>query len=381
MWRVLFLPLAAAYYLAIDPEQQPILTLYDGDIADWSTGLVGALLDTSRAVRVNSRGIHFYGTDVDSVVRGQRCVRVPYALCKLNDGSVVLPFAHAPRVRAGGHCKHSRHRVLGTVFNDISACDVVEGTDILFVNETVFIDEKLALPLYLYVFVALVVLFLVVSLGQNLTHLLGDRAAATYPVLTELACTLLVSALVISHDPWRVWVSQHDRFMFVVLLGYLLIYLLRHGFELYRASRFVYTFNVIVGCLILTTARLYCTFETPYATIFLVLLTSRFFHKCHSHRYVLLLACDALLIAFLYYWSFRPLFFDTNEAPVYLVGILFVTHKIGEFTSKQECAHGVENGDLVDGIFAKQSHFVAARADGGDARHNAELFKMLRLAI
>ena len=368
------------YYVAIDPEQQPTLTLHDGRSADWA-GFVGALLDTSRAVRINMRGIHFFDTPVHSLRPGTLCLRTPLGLCELADGSVVLPLGQ-PRVSTTATCEHSHGRVLTPSYYDMSACDLVEGVDLLWADNMLYVDKHLALPLVLYVGVAVLVLGLVVSLGQNLTHLLGDPHAATYPVLTEVGCLVLVGVLLVSHDPWRVWVSERDRTMFVYTVAYILVYACRHGFELYGSVRSVYTFNMIVACLSLATARLYGSFETPYATIFLVLMLSRFFHKCISRQFVLLLACDTVYIAYHYYWCFRPTFYDTNEAPIYLVGILFITHKVGEWTSRhQEVAEVSHDGELVHGVFAKQAQMVAAPAAGHDARHNAALLKLFHGAM
>ena len=66
------------------------------------------------------------------------------------------------------------------------------------------------------------------------------------------------------NDPWRVWVAQHDRTMAATTCVYIFIYLVRHGFDLIM-DRFVHTFNVITATLMLVTARLYLSFETPYA--------------------------------------------------------------------------------------------------------------------
>lgn len=379
-WLFLFRAVAYGYYVAIDPEQQPTLTLYDGRAADW-TGFAGALLDTSQAVRINARGMHFFDAHVHSPRPGTPCVRTPRGLCELADGSVVLPLG-APRVSTTEACERSRGRMLTPYYYDISACDIAEGMDVVWMDDMLYVDKHLALPTFLYVCVAVLVLGLVVSLGQNLTHLLGDPHAATYPVLTEVGCLVLVAVLLVSHDPWRVWVCGRDRTMFVYTVGYVVVYACRHGFELYGSTRSVYTFNMIVACLSLATARLYGSFETPYATVFLVLLMSRFFHKCMSKQFVLLLACDTVYIAFHYYWCFRPTFYDTNEAPVYLVGVLFITHRIGEWTSRQqEIAEVHHDRELVHGVFAKQAQMVAAPAAGHDARHNAALLKLFHGAM
>lgn len=378
---LLFVSCAYAYYVPIMPEQEPFLVLQAGDTADWSQGLVGALLDTSRAVRINARGIHFYDVEVSGNGDGYNCIRSPMALCELNNQSLVLPFSTLPRIKSAGMCIHGHDRVWTRGYYDISACDVFSGMDLLWTNNVLYVDRQLALPTYLYVFVAMLVLFLVISLGQNLTHLLGDKHAPTYPILTEFVCLCLISAITVSHDPWRVWVAHHDQFMFVVLMLYIGCYLLRHAFEIMSKDRFVYTFNVIVACLMLTTARLYGTFETPYATIFLVLLLSRFFHKLHCNYFVFLLACDVLVISFHYYWCFRPSFYDPEQAPIYLLAAIYVTQKIGQYTSQQEAADVAPQTNLVDSVVTKQGQLVTLGANSGNARHDPNMFKLFHVAM
>lgn len=378
---LLLLSCAHAYYVPIVPEQEPFIVLQNGEPVDWSQGLVGALLDTSRAVRVNARGIHFYDVDVSGNGQGYECQRSAEALCEFRNRSLVLPFASLPRIMSTGVCTHTHDRVWTRDFYDISACDVFYGVDLLWSNNLLHIDRHLSLPTYLYVFVAMLVLFLVISLGQNLTHLLGDRHAPTYPILTEFVCMCLISAITVSHDPWRVWVAHHDQFMFISLILYIGCYLLRHAFEIMSKDRFVYTFNVIVACLMLTTARLYGTFETPYATIFLVLLLSRLFHKIQCSYFVFLLACDVLLIAFHYYWCFRSSFYDPEQAPIYLLAIIYITHKVGLYTSQKELADAAPQGNLMDAIVTKQGQLVTLGTNGGNAWHNPDMLKLFHVAM
>ena len=380
---LMWLPLVSPYYMAINTDVEPRLALWNQKAVDWAGSRVSVLVDTSVAIRINARGLFFIQSKHVDLREAIPCARRPFALCQFNNFSLVLPMT-PPRVQHRGLCAKSRHRVLTQEpFYDISVCDLKAGMDILWSANMVSVDWHLALPQYLYVAVALMVLFLVVSLGQNLMRLMGDSHAETYPLMTELVCMVLVVALVISHDPWRVWVTDEDRFLFMYVVLYIICYLLRHGFELYH--RHIYSFNVIVACLILTTARLYGTFETPYSTIFLVLLLSRLFHKLHSETaFPFLMGCDALLIGFYYGWCFCPTFFDPNEAPVYLIGVLFLTLKAGEYTSLQERLQALPERDLVHSVTsvgAQYRDLGANRAHSGNAWDDPHMLKLFDMRL
>jgi hypothetical protein len=132
-----------------------------------------------------------------------------------------------------------------------------------------------------------------------------------------------------------IFVADNDRFLLVYCLAYLAVYLLRHALNLIM-ERYMYTFNVITVTLMFVTARLYCRSETPYTTIFWVLLCTRFFHKTQSdtlfpvETYKLVL--DALLIEFHYKYSYTTIFRDPQAAPLYAVPIFVLCHTMGSIT-------------------------------------------------
>ena len=74
------LPRVLAYYVALDQASAPFLKTWDGRVVDWSTGPIAALTDTSVALRVSSRGMHFYEHPVSPVGSAVPCTRSPTAL-------------------------------------------------------------------------------------------------------------------------------------------------------------------------------------------------------------------------------------------------------------------------------------------------------------
>jgi hypothetical protein len=196
---------------------------------------------------------------------------------------------------------------------DLSACDILEGgVDVLWSEGVLYLDADLPLPTWAYVVTAAVVFFLVISLGQNIGQILGDKEAATQPWFTEVLCLGQCVLLLFLTDPRRVWVADHDREMLVLTSLYIALYLTRHAFSLVMEGH-VYTLNVITATLILVTARLYCSFETPYCTVFLLLLMTRLAHKLFaqpSSMDRLTMVADALYLSLHYRLSYRPSFWD-----------------------------------------------------------------------
>lgn len=342
MWRLLFvLRVASAYYVALDQNSAPFLKLWDGRAVDWSMGPMAALTDTSLALRVSSRGMHFYEHDVWPSGDGVSCKRSGVALCETEGGSLVFPEVSRPRYAYGvprcGTDSAQRQVIANASIYDISVCDLFQGQlDVIYWRGNLHFDYNLYLPEWAYILTALCVLFMVISLGQNIARTMGDEQAVTMPYITEAVCLFQIVLIVSLHPPFRIFVASHDRDMFWVVILYVGIYWVRHVVDMYL-DRHVYTFNVITGTLIFVTARLYCSFETPYSTIFFVLLLTRLFHKLHMPAQDLSVkltsVLDGLLIALYYRYSFRAAFWDVHAAPTYAAAIVTVCYVVGALTS------------------------------------------------
>lgn len=400
------------------------LRLWDGRDVRWDTGPVAALLETSLAVRFSLRGIHFYARDdgnehIRPLAEGWACPRTKDALCVFfNDGSHevagrAFPSDAAPRfgpvgdlllllpVAAEGRHHHHPAWPLGRLdgcgldggggrvavalpgYYDLSPCDLL-SVDLLWTDGRLYSDAGVRLPLWAYAATGLAVLFLVISLGQNLGSILGDPEASTHPLFTEILCLLQCLGLVALNDPCRVWVSSHDQAMLAATLLYVALYLGRHAFDLCMAEH-VHTLNVITATLALVTARLYCSFETPYATVFLVLLQSRLAHKLFfaarlSGLERLTVSADAAYLALHYRLAYRPGFFDPQAAPVYLcaltaacVAVGALTHAIEVRAEARRQPQGVGGGPGAAAPLGHQCDPVAFRADRRDPGHYLRL--------
>jgi hypothetical protein len=341
MWLILFVPLVSCYYIAINQNSAPFLKTWDGRVVDWSTGPIAGLTDTSLALRVSSRGMHFYDHGVNPTGVGMPCKRSAVALCEMESGSFVFPELFSPRYSYGvsrcGTDSANRVVVANRSIYDISVCDLFQGQlDVIYWRGNLHFDTNLYLPEWAYILTAFSVLYLVISLGQNIARTMGDEKAVTLPFITELVCLAQVVLIVSLHPPMRIFVADHDRDLFYVIISYVGFYLLRHLIDMYL-DRHVYTFNVITGTLMFVTARLYCSFETPYTTIFLVLLLTRLFHKIHMTKQSLSMklttVADGLLIALHYRYSFRSSFWDPLSAPIYTAAVVVVCYVVGAITS------------------------------------------------
>jgi hypothetical protein len=375
------------------------LRLWDGREVNWATGQVAALIETSLAVRFSPRGIHFYARDdgnehVWPSDPGRQCLRGPGALCTLvddedggnNNNNRVFPHDAPPRfgfdpgrgrgcgLDGGG----GRVLVADPMVYDLSPCDLAD-LDILWADGRLHVEPGIRLPLWAYAASGLAVFFLVVSLGQNLGSILGDPAAVTHPLFTEALCLVQGAVLLALNDPWRVWVSTHDQAMLLATIAYMALYLGRHGFALCMQQH-VHTLNVITATLVLVTARLYCSFETPYATVFLLLLLARMAHKLFAARMSglerLTVAADAAYLALYYRLAYRPSFFDPQAAPVYLSALAAACLAVGALTHAVEVRaealrqpEGVGAGGGAT-VLGNECHPIAFRADGRDPGHN-----------
>ena len=387
------------------------LRLWDGREVQWWTGEVVALIETSVAVRFSSRGIHFYGHDVFPYSEGFECRRNRDALCTLEkDGNRVFPsfssdggpprchggdlaasstsssalsepMRSAARIGCGLEASGGRVVVRNASVYDLSPCDLA-NVDVLWTRGKLHVDHTLRLPLWAYGATGCAVLFLVMSLGQNLGSILGDPDASPLPVFTESVCLIQCVALLVLNDPYRVWVAEHDRAMLGVTLAYTAMYLFRHAFDMYMQEH-VHTLNVITATLILVTARLYCSFETPYATVFLLLLMTRMAHKLFMGSRIrglerFTVVADALYMALHYSLSFRPGFFDPQIAPVYLLAMSVVCLGIGAITHaiEKEAAEAARKPERVCAggvVLCKNGDAVALGADGRDPWHHLGL--------
>ena len=381
MLFLLLLAYAEALYVPLTtPEGSPFLTI-EAKATDWNTGLANALLETSLGVRVGPRGMHFYNHTLDTE-NTIPCARAQSALCRMQDGSLVLPTA-SPRYGTGTHECDGWGRTLVTAnVYDISMCDIMSGTTLVWVPDNgglLRLQHELGMG-YWYIVTAIIVLFLVVSLGQNVARITGDEAAITYPVATEVMCLAQCTILLFQHNPFHVFLTHQDRLLLVVFNVYVLLYLVRHLFELVLEAH-VFTLNVITATLVLVTARLYGSFETPYAPLFTFLLLTRLWHKIIHNRgstEKLTIAMDVVVTALYWRLAYRPSFWDDRVADIYGVAMLFLCYYIGLVT--QPCPCDVPQPQRAAQL-TYHANLLTDRANGCDIGYDPPRLNLLHRCV
>jgi hypothetical protein len=176
-------------------------------------------------------------------------------------------------------------------------------------------------------FSMLIVLWLIVNLGETIALILEVEGSTAHNHNTAVLCVALVS-IVAANTPESLWVTENDLLLYRLVVGYIVAY------SFYHLSN-PKTVNVIIGCLILISARFYQTNETPYVPTFLFLISSRLIQKLLLKKWdpvrVAFMAADAVLFYMLYSYSFVPS--NLARAQLYLLGILFPAACMGAFVA------------------------------------------------
>ena len=125
-----------------------------------------------------------------------------------------------------------------------------------------------------HLFVLLITTWLIINLGESIALIFEVKGTEPRHHVTVVLCIVLLS-IIAGNTEDDFWLTYHDLILYWFTVGYICAYAVYH----IESSR---TINVIVGCMMLVSARFYQTFETPYATTFLFLIATRFFQKCYS---------------------------------------------------------------------------------------------------
>lgn len=265
---------------------------------------------------------------------------------------------------------------------DLSSCDLASGLDLIWKDGMLYLDRELVIPNGPYAITAISVLYLVVSLGQNIALMLGDEGAITRPWITEIVCFVISGLVIFMNDPLKVWVSSHDRVMACVLTMYIALYLVRHTYFLLTEGN-AYTLNIITATLMLVVARLYCTFENPYCTIFLVILLTRLSHKLINPMggpiNKFMTTMDALVVSLHFRIGYRPSFWDPQSSSVYLCALCCACLAVGSLTAWiEKRAHPLPQGQQMSIPVApsglhQAGDLAAGGTNGRQAGHSLRL--------
>ena len=244
----------------------------------------------------------------------------------------------------------------------ITPCDLQRGTSVLWSNGIVSVQHDMDMNYWASLSVLLIMTWLIINLGETIALILEIKGSTAHNHNTVVLCIILVS-IIVGCTPQSLWITYNDLALYWCTVGYIGLYSLYH---LTNQN----TINVIIGCLILVSARFYQTNETPYVATFLFMISARFFQKlCYAFfgktslqgffwtcvRYAFMVA-DVAMFVLLYMYSFMPSCRESTQAHLYLIGILFSSACLGVFiagfvqaksnslTSKQQEAEGSKEG-------------------------------------
>lgn len=342
----------------------------DGLPLHWWDGGPAFTLASAGAVRVNFRGVIAYPAnailrDLEKGVsgwHGVKCNVSAFAQCSSDVGQV-LPWAE-PRVpdrtstaiAVDGWndlaCAASGGKILTSKgVYDVSACDILdEGLDVLYSRGMVYHRHNL-IPVWKYWTLVVLSIVLVRFLSYNVRVLWDIRTAEEEGGLKEqwvpLVCSLTLLVLVLL-DGDSAFVTSADQLFFWSTAGYILIYLVLHGWSRRRAllwrvpageqvpeqggeeaSQYEQpVYNVIVATLQLVAMRFYSAAETPYNMVLLGMLACRAWTKildrqarpAGSHGAPWTLVLDSLYLSL----SIELGFDGTYELLVGILGVAYV---------------------------------------------------------
>ena len=306
-------------------------------------------LSVSSGVRISQNGFLFFDSPVYMpTVNTHPCARALDALCRHQNNYTFLPCTDHPLTRVvdapppfdGFWTAEASCAKRPSLYEfHITPCDLRRGTSIVYANGQISVQRDLDLDYWANLGVLLIMVWLIINLGESIALILEVRGSAAHNHNTVVLCMALMS-IIIGNMPDGFWATYNDILLYWCTVGYIGLYSLYH-------VKNRNTINVIVGCMMLVSARYYQSNETPYAATYLFIISTRFIQKCHDSfwgkadakgatwfvvRHVFMGADVALFVA-LYIIAFVPSFRDPVQAHLYLLGILFSAFCLGSFVA------------------------------------------------
>jgi len=300
-------------------------------------------LSTSTGVKITQQGFYFYNTPVIHSSETYACPRTLGALCNHTaTNTIFLPCTHQPLIPVSDipppfdrfwrwETQCSKSPTLGSEYH-VTLCDLQKGTALLWSEGTLSVQYEMELPYWPNLLMLFIVIWLVVNLGESIALILEVHGSSAQNHSTAFLCLALIVTVAV-YTPDGTWVTQEERALYWVVVVYIVLYSLYH-------VKNTNTVNVIVGCLILVSSRMYQTHETPYVASLLFLIASRFVQKVIFSEWTKLIsaspednwfmwirlcfmALDVVLFTLCYLYAFEPSVQDPLQAQLYVVGLLF----------------------------------------------------------
>jgi hypothetical protein len=312
-------------------------------------------LSVSSGVKITQQGFLFLNAPVIHGGQTFACPRAMGALCR-TDNYTFLPCGPEPRTRLldapppfdAFWRNEAPCGKLPTLYDlDITPCDLQHGAAIVWADGLVSVQQDLELGYWANAAIMVLMVWLIVNFGETVALIL-EASADSHHHSTVALCVLLL-AIVLASTPQAIWATRYDLAVYWSTVAYVVLYALYH-------LRNPNTINVIVGCMILVSARWYQTHENPYTVTFLFLIITRWVQKAHfvvwgkaaldgalwelARRAFMVL--DAAFAGLLFACAYVPSFLQPVQAYLYLLGIVYASYCLGSFV-----AHYVRGKDAA----------------------------------
>ena len=262
----------------------------------WHTGGCAMAILSSRAVRVNARGLNFkkHSWHIRMSLQSmgweiQQCSDSAYGLCG-TDTSIAFPSLQTPLVneRRDGECESisTLRAVTNLSRYDTSSCDVLDaGRDYLMAGGILYTRGSADLPLWMYWTICILMVYLVRCLSKYILASLSKNKEGKYPdsLICVLVC-LSTPILLISRGD-SCMVTMEDLIFYWFCVFYVFAYL-----SLFIGTRLVARieasarndppfYNLLAGVMQMVACQLFGGAETPYNPALIFIVATRVFVK------------------------------------------------------------------------------------------------------
>ena len=213
-------------------------------------------LSISSGVRINQQGFTFYDAPVRHTTESYECPRMIGALCVHANNYMFFRCTDTPLTMANDvpspfkalwNMEGCKGKIPSLNRFDVMTCDLKDGTSLIWADNRISMQYKMDVPYWPTFIVSLVVVWLVINMGESIASILRVRGSESSGKITSGLCTVLVITIV-SNTPSELWITDSERLLFIFTAVYILLYSAFHIIN-------PHTVNVIVGCLVMVTAR------------------------------------------------------------------------------------------------------------------------------
>jgi hypothetical protein len=311
-------------------------------------------LSISSGVRINQQGFTFYDSPVKHTTDSYDCPRTLGALCEYGGKYAFFRCTDTPLTTANDapapfsrlwEMEGCRGKIPTLDQYDVMTCDLREGTSLIWADNRISVQYSMDVPYWPTLLISLIVVWLVINMGESIASILRVKGSSNTGKITSGLCVVLAATVYFCTPP-ELWITDRERWIYIFTIGYIVLYSAYHIIN-------PHTVNIIVGCLVLVTARFYQHNDTPYAAGFLFCIATRFVQKVYvttfsgsddlyQYTRIGFMVLDVVFFVLIYSESLQNAFQDAMHGQLCLVGVLFTAWVVGkllaEFIQVRTCS-------------------------------------------